>query len=73
MPVLPCILRDVKDVDRRDTHMVKPRARGFFMAHRFSWRSEAVCLKLGVDRTWLANCKSVEIDPRRIPAVTLLR
>ncbi len=32
------------------------------MAHRFSWRGAAVCLKLVVDRTRLANCKNVEID-----------
>jgi len=33
------------------------------MAHRVSWRSAAVCLKFGVDRTRLVNCKNVEIDP----------
>jgi hypothetical protein len=33
------------------------------LAHPFSWRSAAVCLKLGIDRTQLANCKNVEIDP----------
>jgi hypothetical protein len=32
LPVLPCTLRDVEDVDRRDTRMVKPRARGLLAA-----------------------------------------
>lgn len=39
------------------------------VAHRFNWRSAVVCLKSGVDRTWLANCKNVEIDPERTSAV----
>lgn len=33
------------------------------VARRFRCRGAAVCLKLRVDRTWLANCKNGEIDP----------
>nr|WP_284260201.1 JAB domain-containing protein [Bradyrhizobium iriomotense] len=35
------------------------------VALRFSWRSVVACLRLGVDRTLLASCKNVEIDPKR--------
>src|SRR5258708_2045675 len=43
------------------------------LAHRFSWRSAAVCLKLGEDWTWLANCKMSRLTRTGLRSVSTRR